>query len=148
QGRDCAVSASIGICLHPDGNQEDQAVLRNADMAMYLAKQSGKNGYRLYVNELDVLSAERAAIEARLRTALEAEQYGVTFGTRLAAATGAVCAVEAQVRWSNAELAAVAADKIAGAAEAAGLLVPINSRVLRAACEASAAWQRAGGEPV
>ena len=60
QGRDCTISASIGICLHPDGDQEDQAVLRNADMAMYLAKQSGKNGYRLYVNEL-----ERAVGRAR-----------------------------------------------------------------------------------
>ena len=75
QGRDCTVSASIGICLHPDGEQEDQAVLRNADMAMYLAKQSGKNGYRLYVNELNALSAERAAIETQLRKALENEQY-------------------------------------------------------------------------
>jgi diguanylate cyclase (GGDEF)-like protein/PAS domain S-box-containing protein len=71
QGHECSVSASIGICLHPDGRQEDNAVLRNADMAMYLAKQSGKNGYRVYVNELDVLAAERARMENQLRAALD-----------------------------------------------------------------------------
>jgi diguanylate cyclase (GGDEF)-like protein/PAS domain S-box-containing protein len=148
QGRDCTVSASIGICLHPDGDQEDQAVLRNADMAMYLAKQSGKNGYRVYVNDLTVLSAERAAIEAQLRKALDSEQYSVTFAVRLDAATSSVAAIEARMRWTDAELAAFAPDKVAAAAEAAGLLVPINQRVLRAACEAYASWRRAGIAPV
>jgi diguanylate cyclase (GGDEF)-like protein/PAS domain S-box-containing protein len=147
-GRDCTVSASIGICLHPDGDQEDQAVLRNADMAMYLAKQSGKNGYRLYVNDLNVLSAERAAIESQLRYALEHEQFGVSFTPRFDASSGVVAAVEAHIRWTNDELAAVAPDKVAAAAEAGGLLVPINHRVLRAACEAAASWQRAGVAPV
>jgi diguanylate cyclase (GGDEF)-like protein/PAS domain S-box-containing protein len=148
QGHDCTVSASIGICLHPDGEQQDQAVLRNADMAMYLAKQSGKNGYRLYVDELNLLSAERAAIEAQLRRALERDEYVVRFDARLDAKTNAVVALEARVRWTDAELAAVAPYKLMGAAEAAGLLVPINRRVLRAACEACAAWQRAGVAPV
>jgi diguanylate cyclase (GGDEF)-like protein/PAS domain S-box-containing protein len=148
QGRDCTVSASIGICLHPDGEQEDQAVLRNADMAMYLAKQSGKNGYRLYVNELNVLSAERAAIEARVRGALDRGAYTVAFAARLDAATKAVTAIETEMRWTDPDLAGVAADKIASAAEAGGLLVPINQRVLRAACEACAGWRRSGAAAV
>jgi diguanylate cyclase (GGDEF)-like protein/PAS domain S-box-containing protein len=142
QAQDCTVSASIGICLHPDGEQQDQAVLRNADMAMYLAKQSGKNGYRLYVNELNALSAERAAIEALLRGALEREEYVMRFDARVDAETRAVVALEANVRWTNAELAAVAPHKLTAAAEAGGLLVPINQRVLRAACEACASWRR------
>ena len=144
QGRDCTVSASIGICLHPDGDQEDQAVLRNADMAMYLAKQSGKNGYRVYVNELNALSAERAAIEAQLRSALENEQYAVTFAVRLDAVDSTVAAFEARVRWTHPELASAAPDKVAAAAEAAGVLVPINQRVLRAAVAAGGTWQRDG----
>ncbi len=144
QGHDCTISASIGICLHPDGDQEDQAVLRNADMAMYLAKQSGKNGYRLYVNDLHVLSAERAAIENHLRGALERGEYEICFDARLDAATNAVAAFEARIRWTNAELAAVSPDKVAMAAEAGGLLVPVNHNILRAACEAGAAWREAG----
>jgi diguanylate cyclase (GGDEF)-like protein/PAS domain S-box-containing protein len=147
-GRDCTVSASIGICLHPDGDQPDQAVLRNADMAMYLAKQSGKNGYRLYVNELNVLSAERAAIEAQLRAALERDQYEVRFDARCEATTGAVVAFEARLRFTNPAIAGVAPDKLQGAAEAGGLLVPMNQRVLRAACDACAGWLRAGVRPV
>jgi len=148
QGSDCTVSASIGICLHPDGEQQDQAVLRNADMAMYLAKQSGKNGYRVYVDELNLISAERAAIEAQLRRALERDEYEVRFDARIDATTGAIVALEAHVRWRNTELAAVAPHKLLGAAEAAGLLVPINRKILRAACEACAGWQRAGVAPV
>ena len=148
QGHDCTVSASIGICLHPDGEQEDQAVLRNADMAMYLAKQSGKNGYRLYVNDVHVLSAERTAIETAVRGALERSEYALCFDARLNAATNAVAALEARFRWTNAELAAVPAQKVAAAAEAGGLLVPINQRALRAACEAAAAWSRAGAAAV
>ncbi len=144
QGRKCTVSASIGICLHPDGEQQDQAVLRNADMAMYLAKQSGKNGYRLYVNELNALSAERAAIEAQLRAALEREEYIVRFDARVDAQTSSVVAFEARVRWTNPELAAVAAHKLMAAAEAGGLLVPINQAVLSAAFEACSQWRRAG----
>jgi diguanylate cyclase (GGDEF)-like protein/PAS domain S-box-containing protein len=147
QGRDCTVSASIGICLHPDGEQQDQAVLRNADMAMYLAKQSGKNGYRVYVDELNLISAERAEIEALLRRAFEREDYDVRFDARIDAKTGAVVALEAHIRWRGAELASVAPHKLQGAAEAAGLLVPINRTILRAACEASAAWKRAGVTP-
>ena len=144
QGHDCTVSASIGICLHPDGDQEDQAVLRNADMAMYLAKQSGKNGYRLYVNELNALSAERAAIELRLRGALERDEYAVVFDARVDAATSEVVALEARIRWTNPELAAIATEKLSAAAEAAGLLVPINQRALRAACAARAGWRGVG----
>ncbi len=144
QGHDCTVSASIGICLHPDGEQEDQAVLRNADMAMYLAKQSGKNGYRLYVNELNALSAERAAIELRLRGALERDEYVVVFDARVDAATSEVVALEARIRWTNPELAAIATEKLSAAAEAAGLLVPVNQRALRAACAARAGWRGVG----
>jgi predicted signal transduction protein with EAL and GGDEF domain len=144
QGQDCIVSASIGICLHPDGEQEDQAVLRNADMAMYLAKQSGKNGYRLYVNDLNVLATERAAVEGHLHAALEREEYAVLYDARIDAATKAVVAFEARVRFTNGELAAIAPHKLARAAEAAGVLVPLNRRVLRAACEACVGWQRAG----
>ena len=144
QGRDCTVSASIGICLHPDGEQEDQAVLRNADMAMYLAKQSGKNGYRLYVNELNALSAERAAIELRLRGALERDEYVVIFDARIDAATSEVVALEARIRWTDPELAAIATEELSAAAEAAGLLVPVNQRALRGACAARAGWQGVG----
>jgi EAL domain-containing protein (putative c-di-GMP-specific phosphodiesterase class I) len=83
-----------------------------------------------------------------VRAALAGDEYVVEFDARLDAATRAVTAVEARIRWTNPELAAVAADKIARAAEVAGLLVLINQRVLRAACDACASWQRAGAPVV
>ena len=145
QGRDCTVSASIGICLHPDGEQEDQAVLRNADMAMYLAKQSGKNGYRLYVNELNALSAERAAIESA--AAQGARKRAVRHDVLRSARRGD----ERRRRHRGAR----SLDRC----RACGRRRRTRSRprqrrracscrstieCLRAACEASAGWQRAG----
>jgi diguanylate cyclase (GGDEF)-like protein/PAS domain S-box-containing protein len=150
RGEPCTVSASIGICLHPDGDQDDQAVLRNADMAMYLAKQSGKNGYRVYVNELKELAAERASIETVLRGALERGEMTVRYEARVDAQSQAIVGFAARVHWNDAGLAAVAATKLAAVAEAAGLVVPVNQRVLRMACAAAAEWQAAGlvGVPV
>jgi diguanylate cyclase len=82
---------------------------------------------RLYVNELNALSAERAAIESRLRGALERDEYGVVFDARVAAATSEVVVLEARIRWTNPERAAIATGTLSAAAEAAGLLVPSTS---------------------
>jgi diguanylate cyclase (GGDEF)-like protein/PAS domain S-box-containing protein len=147
-GNECALSASIGICLHPDGAQEDQAVLRNADMAMYLAKQSGKNAYRFYVDELGAVAAERVAIEARLRTAWERGEYVLQYDATLDSASGAIVGFSARVQWTSAELAGVAADKVASVAEEAGLIMRVNQWALHTACAASAGWRHAASEPV
>jgi diguanylate cyclase (GGDEF)-like protein/PAS domain S-box-containing protein len=148
RSNECALRASIGICLHPDGDQEDQAVLRNADMAMYLAKQSGKNGYRFYIDELGVVAAERAAIETRLRSAWERGEYTLRYDATVDTASGSVVGLVARVRWTSAELASAAADKVASVAQEAGLVMRVNQWALHTACAATAAWQRAGLAPV
>jgi len=148
RGRACSVGASIGICLHPDGDQEDHAVLRNADIAMYLAKQAGKNAYRIYVNELGVLAAERRAIEAQLNGALERGELALRYEVMSNAATRAVVGVEAGIEWTSPELGVVPRDKWLPVAEEAGALVPINRWALQTACEDVAAWQRARLPPL
>jgi diguanylate cyclase (GGDEF)-like protein len=143
-GNECALTASIGICLHPDGEQEDRAVLRNADMAMYLAKQSGKNGYRFYADALGTVAAERAAIETRLRSAWERGEYTLRYDAILDAASRSVVAFGARVHWTGPELAGAAPDTVTSVAEETGLIMRINQWALHTACAVSAAWQRAG----
>jgi diguanylate cyclase (GGDEF)-like protein/PAS domain S-box-containing protein len=144
RGAECAVSASIGVCMHPDGAQEDQAVLRNADMAMYLAKQSGKNGYRFYVDELQAVTAERARIETLLREAWESRDFGLEYSAVLATVDGPVVGFETRLRFKREELDGMPADKLAAAAAEAGLIAPLNDWTLRTACTAAASWQHAG----
>jgi diguanylate cyclase (GGDEF)-like protein/PAS domain S-box-containing protein len=147
-GNACAISASIGICLHPAGAQEDHAVLRNADMAMYLAKQSGKNGYRFYVDDLQAEAARRARIETALRAAWERRELGLEYSAVLASLDGPVVGFEAQWRFACADLAGVPADRLAAVAADAGLIGPLNDWALRTVCTVAASWQRAGLPPV
>jgi diguanylate cyclase (GGDEF)-like protein/PAS domain S-box-containing protein len=148
RGRLSNVGASIGICLHPDGAQEDHAVLTNADIAMYLAKQSGKNTYRVYVNELGALAAERRAIETHLKGALARRELSLRYDAVTNPATHAVVAVEAGIVWTSPELGVVVAEKWLPVAEEAGFIMPINRWALRVACDDAATWQRAGLPPV
>jgi diguanylate cyclase (GGDEF)-like protein/PAS domain S-box-containing protein len=148
RGNECAISASIGICLHPEGAQEDQAVLRNADMAMYLAKQSGKNGFRFFVDELRVAAAERARVDGWLREAWERGDYRLEYSAVVAEVRGSVVGFAARVHFTHEELARVPAEMLASVMAEAGLGAPLNDWALRTACAAAAGWQRPGVEPV
>lgn len=148
EGQQCAVSASIGICLHPDGDQDDQAVLKNADMAMYLAKQGGKNGYRLYVNELKAVAAERSVLEAQLRRALEGGELALRYAPRVLAATGALGAACAQLQWPAEELRAAGPVKLRSVAAEAGLAQALNDWVRRTALADSSARRRVGARAI
>jgi diguanylate cyclase (GGDEF)-like protein/PAS domain S-box-containing protein len=148
EGGQCAVSASIGICLHPDGDQDDQAVLKNADMAMYLAKQSGKNGYRLYVNEIKEQAAERAALEAHLRRALERQELSLRYRPRVPAGEGMLGALRAEVEWCAEELRATSPETLRSVAAEAGLARQLNDWVRRVALADDAARRRVGARAV
>jgi diguanylate cyclase (GGDEF)-like protein/PAS domain S-box-containing protein len=147
-GQQCAVSASIGICLHPDGDQDDQAVLKNADMAMYLAKQGGKNGYRLYVNELKAAAAERSALETQLRRALEQSELSLRYAPRLSAASGALDGVCAEIQWLAEELRAAAPPTLRSVAAEAGLAQSLNAWVRGTALADSHARGRVGARAI
>jgi diguanylate cyclase (GGDEF)-like protein/PAS domain S-box-containing protein len=147
-GQQCAVSASIGICLHPDGDQDDLAVLKNADMAMYLAKQSGKNGYRLYVNEIREQTAERAALEAQLRRALEGRELSLRYSPRVVAGQTTLGGVRAEVHWDAAELRNVEPGKLRSVAVEVGLARQINDWARRQALDDSRARRRADARAI
>ena len=148
QGQECRVTASIGISVFPDDAQDETALMSHADIAMYHAKEEGKNNFQFYDGRLETLSLERLTLETRLRRAIEREELSLAYQAKLDLATNSIAGVEALLRWNSAELGAVSPAKFIPVAEETGLILSIGKWVLRRACEQCMAWQRNGLPPV
>ncbi|MFZ5723542.1 MAG: putative bifunctional diguanylate cyclase/phosphodiesterase [Pseudomonadota bacterium] len=148
EGRECRVTASVGICMFPRDAQDEQALLRNADVAMYRAKAQGKNNVQFFSADDDFRSLERMALASGLRQALLHNEFLLHYQAKLDLKTGAISGVEALLRWRHPELGTVLPLQFMALAEETGLIVPIGKWVLKAACDQNVAWQRQGLPPV
>jgi len=148
RGQECRVTASIGISSYPSDAQDEPTLMKNADIAMYHAKEEGKNNYQFYSGEIQTQSLERLTLETNLRRALERNEFSLHYQAKVDLKTGRINGVEALLRWYSPELGHVSPAKLIPIAEETGLIVSLGKWVLRTACAQNVAWQREGLPPV
>lgn len=148
EGHEWRATASIGIALFPEHGDKAGMLIRNADVAMYSAKQKGKNCCEIFSGELSPMNVERLTLEKHLRTALDRREFRIQYQPKVDAQSSRIVGVEALLRWWNHELGAIPPVQFVPVAEDTGLIVPIGRWVMRRACEQNMAWRRAGLPPV
>jgi diguanylate cyclase (GGDEF)-like protein/PAS domain S-box-containing protein len=143
-GTSIEVSASIGIALFPDDGADAESLLRNADSAMYRAKESGRNTYQLCTDDMKRRAVERLSLETRLRRAITEGQLVLHYQPQISLTSGLAIGVEALVRWNDPERGLVHPSAFIPMAEESRLILPLGEWVLHTACTQMRAWLDAG----
>jgi diguanylate cyclase (GGDEF)-like protein len=144
QDHEFRVTASIGISVFPQDGLDEQTLKKNADIAMYQAKQQGKNNFQFYSEKLNTDSLERLTLELSLRHALERQEFQLHYQAKRDIRSGQITGMEALLRWDHPDLGIVAPMQFIPIAEETGLIVPIGKWVLKTACLQNVAWQQQG----
>jgi diguanylate cyclase (GGDEF)-like protein/PAS domain S-box-containing protein len=147
-GEECRVTASIGISMYPADGRDEHSLMKNADLAMYYAKEEGKNNYQFYSENIQSVANERLSIETNLRRALERNELYLDYQAKLDFRTGVITGVEALLRWNNPYLGSVTPTQLIPVAEETGMIVPIGHWVMKTACAQNVAWQKQGLPPI
>ena len=147
-GRECRVTASIGVATFPDHGTDEQSLTKNADAAMYLAKEEGRSSFRFFSREIKTQSVERLMLENSLRQGLERDEFVLHYQAKQDLATGEISGVEALLRWHHPDLGVLPPIQFISLAEESGLIVPIGRWVLNTACAQNVAWQEQGLPPM
>ncbi|QDZ28651.1 bifunctional diguanylate cyclase/phosphodiesterase [Noviherbaspirillum sp. UKPF54] len=147
-GQEIRVTCSMGCCTYPDDGEEPEALLRFSDVAMYRAKENGRNSVQHYNEELRHRFSQRGTLANELRHALERGQFSLRYQLQLDLKSGAVAGMEALLRWHHPDLGEVEPHRFLPIAEETGLIEPIGDWVVHHACLQNRQWQDAGLPPV
>jgi diguanylate cyclase (GGDEF)-like protein/PAS domain S-box-containing protein len=141
---DLHITASIGVSIYPDDGLDADTLIKNADTAMYQAKENGRQSYQFFKSAMNVRAVERQSIEESLRRALERQEFTLRYQPKVNLRTGQITGAEALLRWTHPVRGQVPPGQFIGVAEACGLILPIGNWVLREACKQAQAWADAG----
>ena len=148
QGHSLSIGCSIGISMYPEHGTDTETLIKNADAAMYSAKEAGRNNFRFFADEMNVQVVERLMLESNLRLALGKGELFLVYQPQMDIGSGRIIGLEALLRWEHPELGLVLPDKFIRIAENSGLILPIGEWVLRKACSQARKWQEQGLPPV
>ncbi len=143
-GHDLHITASIGISIYPDDGLDAESLIKNADTAMYRAKESGRHVYKFFKPEMNVRAVARQSIEEDLRRALGRNELGLHYQPKINLRTGKISGAEALLRWTHPIRGPIPPLHFISIAEDSGLILPIGAWVLREACTQAKIWADAG----
>ena len=142
------ITGSIGIVAYPDDGADVETLMKKADLAMYQAKDNGRDGYHFFDPEMNARAIEQRSLEDSLRYAIERQELVLHYQPKFSLVTGGIVGTEALIRWHHPQRGLVPPGKFITIAEDCGLIVPIGRWVLREACREACAWQSAGLSPL
>jgi diguanylate cyclase (GGDEF)-like protein/PAS domain S-box-containing protein len=148
EGQGVHINGSIGISVYPDDGEDAETLIKNADTAMYHAKESGRNNFQFFKAEMNLKSVERQSLEGSLRHAVERKEFLLHYQPKVSLDTGEITGVEALIRWRQPLRGLLAPSQFVPIAEDCGLMIQIGRWVLREACRQARAWQDAGLPPL
>src|SRR6202521_560010 len=143
-GQDLHIDGSIGISVYPEDGEDAETLIKNADMAMYHAKESGRNNFQFFKAEMNLRAVERQSLEGSLRRAIEREEFLLHYQPKVNLDTGEITGVEALIRWQQPDRGLVPPAQFVPIAEDCGLIVQIGRWALHEACRQAREWQDAG----
>jgi diguanylate cyclase (GGDEF)-like protein len=141
------ITTSIGISIYPIDGEDAEALIKNADTAMYSAKEKGRNNYQFFRSEMNARAIERQIIEANLRTAIERQEFVLHYQPKISLHSGLITGAEALIRWKHQQWGTLMPDRFIAIAEDCGLIVPIGRWVLHEACRQHKVWLDEGMSP-
>ena len=146
EGQEVSVTGSLGIAIFPDDGADLDTLLRHSDMAMYNAKQSGKNAYRFFTDQMNSSVQQRLKTENSLKQALNLDQFELYYEPRVSLQHGKIVGAEALIRWHHPQKGLLVAAQFLDVADETGLIIPIGEWVLEQACQQLQRWQTQGFE--
>jgi diguanylate cyclase (GGDEF)-like protein/PAS domain S-box-containing protein len=144
EGQEFILGCSIGVAVYPNDGADPETLIKHADIAMYRAKETGRNNFQFFTPSMNERLIERIRIEGDLRNAIEREEFVLHYQPQVDTRSGRIIGMEALIRWQHPALGMVAPLRFIGLAEETGLIIPIGAWVLRCACAQNKAWQQAG----